>query len=128
LEPLSVRVATFPVTTRNSWTLPDKCAPKSAGLRYDLGLRDAGTATVSRRIVRGRWNILLSGRYGWRVYLKNLEKGMAQARSEYEIVQDQLARLLRRKSDLLAVKQPVPPELEDEIDELNKDLEFLHGA
>jgi len=53
---------------------------------------------------------------------------MAQARSEYEIVQDQLARLLRRKSDLLAVKQPVPPELEDEIDELNKDLEFLHGA
>ena len=48
-----------------------------------------------------------------------------QARSEYEIVQDRLVSLLRRRCDLLAINQLVPPELEDEIDELNKDLEFL---
>lgn len=53
---------------------------------------------------------------------------MAQTRSEEEIVQDQLARLLQRRCDLLAIKQPIPPELEDEIEELNKDLEYLASA
>ena len=77
--------------------------------------------------LRSRRYLLYAGRPSWVGNTNNLEKVM-QARSEYEIVQDQLASLLQRRCDLLAINQPVPPELEDEIEELNKDLEYLTRA
>ncbi len=44
---------------------------------------------------------------------------------EYEIVERRLARVLVRRCTYLADGVPVPAGLEKQIEELNKDLEFL---
>lgn len=48
--------------------------------------------------------------------------------SPREVVQAKLVIMLQKRSDLLAEGENVPAEVEHEIEELNKDLEFIDSV